>query len=186
MKNQIINKSIERISEKGLAIAALISFLKNLSMLIILTILTSTSLQAQSIMEFSSYLEQAKSSTDPLVVSNIAHLESLINDLQPTVFVGNEIKSNGTSQPVCAEVKSTDVEKLSAENSLFNQVELITIVLNSPADLNFILDLSKLNSFINLKYVYFLCEFDCKIEETQKLYLPKTGITVLYKVSIPS
>jgi hypothetical protein len=186
MKKIHTNQGLQKNSEHGIAIVALISVMKKLSMVIILTVLTSISLQAQNIMEFNSYLEQAKSSTDPLVNANISHLEHLINDLQPTAYVGSDIKSIGETQPVCVEVKSADIKKLSIANSLFTQVELITIVVNSPADLNFVLDLSKLDSFTNLKFVYFLCEFECKIEEMQKLYLPKAGITVFYKVSIPS
>jgi hypothetical protein len=52
--------------------------------------------------------------------------------------------------------------------------------------MNFILDLTKLIGFTNLKSVLFLYEFDIRTEDAQKLYLPKPGINVFYKVSIPS
>jgi hypothetical protein len=184
MKNQY-NSSLHIKSEQGIASAALKSFIKNFS-LVILFVLTSYCLQAQNILELNAMLATSKASTDAAVVANSAHLESLINDLQPTVYIGTSVKSNGGAQPVCAEIKAADIQKLKTENSLFSQVELITILVNKTSDMNFVLDLAEISSFTNLKYVYFLVEFDCTIKELQKLYVPKTGITVMYKVSIPS
>jgi|APIni6443716594_1056825.scaffolds.fasta_scaffold34557_2 flagellar basal body-associated protein FliL len=185
MKKPLIDKVIQKKSKRKIINVALISIMRNLS-LVIFIILASAGLKAQSIMELGSYMKQAQSSSDPVVVASAEYLESLIKEIQPTVYISSNITSNGESKPVCAEVKANDIKKLSIENSVFNQVELLTIVIYNPADLNFILDLSELKSFTNLKYVYFLCEFNCKIKQVQKLYIPKTGIVVFYNVSIPS
>ena len=172
-------------SESGTTIMNFSSFLNKL-FIILLIVFTSSGLHAQVVMELNSYLEQLKASVDPVLVTNLNHLESLIKDVQPTVYVCNTITTNGETQPVCANVKAGSINQIIVENPLFNQVELIMIRLKNPSDLNFVLDLAKLTSFTNLKYVYFLCEFQSGIEVVQKLFIPKIGITVFYKVSIPS
>ena len=154
-------------------------------MLFIIVMICST-LHAQDLMELHGYLEQLKASADPAKVSDAVHLESLISDFQPTIYVGKSIVAHNEKRPVCAEAKSGSIDGLTAENPLFSQVELITIRLQSASEMNFVLDLSKLISFTNLKYVCFLCEFNCGIEDVQKLFIPKTGITVTYRLSIPS
>jgi hypothetical protein len=187
MKTQYLSNCLQKKSEQRITKASLKSVIKNFS-IVILLVLTSFCLQAQNIniMELDALMISLKASPDSAVVAGSVHLESLINDLQPTVYIGTSVKSNGGMQPVCAEIKAADIQKLKTENPLFSQVELITIILNKPSDINFVLDLSDLSSFTNLKYVYFLVEFDCTNKEMQKLYLPKTGISVMYKVSIPS
>ena len=172
-------------SESGTTIMNFSSFLNKL-FIILFIVLTSSGLRAQVVMELNSFIEQLKASADPVLVANLNHLESLIKDVQPTVYVCNTITAKGEIQPVCANVKAGSINQMIVENPLFNQVELITIRLQSPDDLNFVLDLPKLTGFTNLKYVYFLCEFNSGIEDVQKLFIPKIGITVFYKVSIPS
>jgi hypothetical protein len=109
-----------------------------------------------------------------------------VKDVQPTVYVGNTIVSNSDAPPLCADVTAGFVSQLGAGNSLFGQVELITVKLKSAEDQNFVLNLTKIPGFTNLKYVYFLCEYNCAAADLEKLFLPKTGITVLFKISIGS
>jgi len=185
MEKLLFNNDKHPVSETGTALAVFSTVLKKLSMVVII-LLTAASLHAQVIMELNDWLEQSKSSADPVMVSDAIHLEKLIKELQPTVYIANTVIPNSGKQPVCANAKPGYVDQLSLENPLFSNVELLTIRLKSQADLNFILDLDKLTGFTNLKYVYFICEMNCNIEDVQKLFLPKSGITVFYKVSIPS
>ncbi|MFA5974411.1 MAG: hypothetical protein WC780_18825 [Lentimicrobiaceae bacterium] len=184
MKKNLLNNISKTVSEHGASIPALSLFLKTLIM-VFLIVLTSVSLNAQGIIELKSYLEKTKTSPDPALVSKAKHLESLVTELQPTVYLSNSIVT-GNTKAKCAEVKASAIDQLSSDNSLFNDIELITIRLESPADMGFVLDLSKLNGFTKLKYIYFLCEFDGDAKELQKLFIPTAGITVLYMVSIPS
>jgi len=185
MKQNLLNNISKTVSEPGASIPALSLLLKTLIM-VFLIVLTSVSLNAQGIIELKSYLEKTKTSPDPVLVSNAKHLESLVTELQPTVYLSNSIVTGNTNKAKCAEVKASAIDQLSSDNSLFNDIELITIRLESPADMGFVLDLSKLNRFTKLKYIYFLCEFDGDAKELQKLFIPTAGITVLYMVSIPS
>lgn len=154
--------------------------------MVFIIVMTCATLHAQDLTELNGYLEQLKSSADPAEVTDALHLESLVSDFQPIIYVGKSIVAHNEKQPVCAEAKSGSTDGLTTENPLFSQVELITIRLQSASEMNFVLDLSKLISFTNLKYVCFLCEFNCEIEDVQKLFIAKTGITVTYKISIPS
>ena len=154
--------------------------------LILMVFLISASLHAQEVRELEGYLEQMRTSTDSASVANAELLESLVTDLHPTIFINNSIIVNGDTPPVVAIVKASSVSKLILTDSRFTQVELITIKLSSITDLNIFMDINKFTDFTNLKYVYFLCEFECTPDALQKLFLPKTGVAVLYKISIAS
>lgn len=177
------NKCI--VSEPGAAFVSFCSVSKKLFILLIILV-SSVSIQAQAIVELNSYFEQRRASGNSLMVNEAAHLESLVNDVLPTIYIGNTIISNGETQPLCVNLKAGSVDRIRSVNPLFRKVELITIQLTSPADLNFILDLPNLSGFANLKYIYFLCELRIGAEDLEKLFLPKNGIAVFYKVSIPN
>jgi hypothetical protein len=153
--------------------------------LVLMIIISRISLNAQDVVELDVFLARNNASHDPAIDANTKHLESLLKEVQPTIFVSaNEITSSGAN-PLCVEVEASAINQLYLGNSLFSRVEVMIIRLKDPADLNFKLDLTKLSGFLSLKYVYFLCEFECRSEEIQKLITPKAGITTLYKVSIP-
>jgi hypothetical protein len=154
--------------------------------LIILILGASVSIHAQEVIELSDYLDLRNTSTDSATVANAGRLEILLKDIQSTVYIGSTIQAQGETAPVRADVKAGSVAQLTLTDPLFSQVEIITIRLRNSADLNFVLDFAKLIGFPNLKYVYFLCEFECQIEDIQKLFLANIGITVVYQVSIAS
>jgi hypothetical protein len=154
--------------------------------LILMVFLISASLHAQEVRELEGYLEQMRTSTDSASVANAALIESLVTDLHATVYIDNSITANGDTPPVVAVAKAASVSKLILTDSRFTQVEFITIKLSSINDLNIFMDINKFVGFTNLKYVYFLCEFECTPDALQKLFLPKTGIMVFYKISIAS
>jgi len=185
MKKLLLIIIDQKASEMGKTKLVFKTALRSLS-LMLLFILFSASLYSQNIRELESFLEQAKVSADPVLVSNAIHIESLIKDLQPTVYISNASIESISKQPICAEVDAGSTNQLLIENTLFNQVEIIIVKLNTPEDLNFIIDLSRLSGFTNLKDVLFLCEFECAAITIQRLFLPKVGINVFLKVSIPS
>lgn len=148
--------------------------------------LLSLSLPAQQIKELGSYIDELNASGDPGKVAVAAHIVSLTTDLNPTVYVGSTISSNGTDAPIRAIVKGNAVSKLTVNNSLYSGVEMIIIRLRSAADLSFQLNLNTLESFPVLKTVVFQCEFECSIDDLTPLFLPNPDITVLYNISIAS
>ncbi|MCF4101437.1 hypothetical protein L1I30_07155 [Gillisia sp. M10.2A] len=114
-------------------------------------------------------------------------LQVLAYDLVPTVYIENgDIKVFDEQNPVKAEVTINSFQLLSSSNKLFKSVELLVIKLDSESQISSSLDFSKLSGFDNLKFVYFLCPFNCSKSQIENIAqgLP-TGITLLYSASIP-
>lgn len=185
MKNLLKSRNAQAELETGKNRINFFLLLKRLCVMVLM-ILISANLYSQDIMQLDCFLEQAKVPTNPALDSKAKHKESLIKELHPTININNTIIDNNGIQPLCAGVNDGSTSKLNKENVRYNQVELITVKFTSQDDLNFIVDLSKQTGFTDLKNILFLCEFDCSIEAIQKLYIPKTGINVFLKVSIPS
>ena len=142
---------------------------------------------AQIVFEFSSKLAAMKASGNLTAVNEAAHINSLVTDMQPTVYVSDVVNASGVSLPVRADVKAGAVSNLSIANPLFAQVELITIRINSQADLSTTIDLSSIQGFTNLKYVRLLCSFNCTAVQLGAIVTGNnTGIVVFYSISIPS
>jgi len=114
-------------------------------------------------------------------------LQVLAYDLVPTVFIENgEIKSFDEQSPIKAELEFNSFNVLSNANPLFKNVELLVIKLNEENQLISSLDFSTINSFNSLKYVYFICPFNCSRSQIENLSkgLP-SGTVLLYSSSIP-
>ncbi len=131
------------------------------------------------------YKQLLSSITD---AGEVAKLESLVSDLQPTVYISNsEIKSFGETSAVCAEVDAQAVGQLKLANPLFEKVELITVRVERPEDLLVSLDLSSLQGFKSLKYVQVLSTVSCTAEQINKIITgSKPGVVVFYLISRPS
>jgi len=137
--------------------------------------------------ELKSKLTELNASGDSVMIKEATTIESLIYTIQPTLYIQQGVqKTFDQTPPVRINMDAQSVNKLSDTNPLFGQVELITIKIDSPTDLNISLNLSALPGFINLKYVYFLCSFNCSPEDITKLFTPNPGVTVFYIVSLPS
>lgn len=125
-------------------------------------------------------------------------LRSLVNDIQPALsFQQSEVMGDKTEAPVLLDADVASVNQLYINNPKFNSVEIIRIRINSPEDLKLALDISRLGSFTNLKYIYFLCAFDiceeqssksaCEIEKILKMISSgESKIKFFYEISIPS
>jgi len=120
--------------------------------------------------------------------SEVGRIESLISDLQPTVYISNEeIKNFGETAPICADLKASAVARLSETNPLYRSVELITIRIEQSTDLSASIDLFTLSGFTNLKYIQILCSITCTPTQIANMIKGNnSGIKVFYLVSIPS
>jgi hypothetical protein len=120
--------------------------------------------------------------------SEVGRIESLISDLQPSVYINNdEVKAFGDASPVCANVEASALAQLSLINPLFSSVELITIRIDKASDLSATIDLSTLTGFTNLKYVHILCTINCTASQLSNIVKgSNAGIVIFYQISIPS
>ncbi len=165
----------------------LISLILKSWILVLLVGATNFRSFGQAPVEYNSMLTQMTESGDSALVQEAAYIKSLVTDKQPTVYINDVVKASGSSAPLRADVKAGSVSKLSIENTLFQQVELITLRIDSPEDLSTVLDLSLIQGFTNLKYIRILCSFECSAEQLSTIVTGNSsGIKVFYSVSIPS
>lgn len=161
-------------------------FKKIIGLLTLITFFIPFCLHAQQIQEASQMLNNMASSGDNAIVAEGIHIQNLITAPLPTVYIGENVRVSGEFQPVRVIVEAGNISKLNDTNAAFAEIEMIIVKLKSPSDLNFLIDLSTLNGFTKLKYVLFISEFTTTANDIQNLFVPNTGITVIYKVSIPS
>jgi hypothetical protein len=144
-------------------------------------------LNADDAKEFKNAVNTMRASSDAIIQAKAVHIESLVYNLQPKIYIKGGIeKTFEETAPICAEVDAQSVSKLKEADPLFSQVEMITIKINSPEELNFVLDFQTLQSFGMLKYVNFLCSFNCDPALINKSFTndSEKGITVFYTISI--
>jgi hypothetical protein len=154
-----------------------------------MVIFAPVSICAQNALELGSAIISMKASAVKSDQDRSAHLNSLANEQQPTLYINNAIISTSNNAPfVCADVDVQSINKLSETNSLFGQVELLRIRINMSDSQNILLNLENLTSFTNLKYVILLYSFNCDLGLINLIYQPKSynGITVFYQISIPN
>lgn len=138
-----------------------------------------------AIMEVSAYLSSIRSNTSMARTSgsSIDHLENLLNEVQPAVYLSSgQVKTFG-DQPTAL---YTDVSSLADANSLVSSkesIEMVTIRMERSADLRTI-DLSLLSSFPNLKYVYLLSTIETTANTLVSLVQnTDSRFVVFYKIS---
>jgi hypothetical protein len=150
--------------------------------------LSGISSSAQEVKDFGKMLAAMKASPDVKLSTQASRLESLVFNLQPSVSIQEGIISTYGDAPfVCVDIDVRSVSRIKEANPLFSQAELITITINNQNEMKMFLDLTSLTGFPRLKYIYFLCSFECTNEQINKLInTADSQITVFYSVSIPS
>jgi hypothetical protein len=146
---------------------------------------------AQEVKELSSALSDNN--------TEMVQLRSLVNDSQQTIyFQQGKIVGDIVESPVFADVDVASVKELYKINSEFNSVQIIRIRINNAEDLNLALDMTKLGTFKDLKYICFLCTFDICEGQSPKSYCEtgkilkminsggSSSVHFYYLISIPS
>lgn len=138
--------------------------------------------------------------------NNIYELENQTSDKQPTLkneninnreafydltfkmystyyFQDNELKSKyGKGVPVKLTFRDLkSVESLYDEKQNYSEVQLITIDLLRPNDLNSSIDLTVSNQQLqNLKYVFIRCDFNCTDQQINKFIKVNSDVRVFF------
>jgi hypothetical protein len=162
---------------------------KKVIFLLVATLLSISScfrVSAQVVKEYNGMIAQMKASDNADVKAEAIHIESLAFSLLPKVYIENGIESYSGSDPICVNIDAASVDRLYVSNTAFNKVELIAIRIKSQSDLNFVLNYSSLQDFQSLKYVEFLCDFNCDPTLLKSVLsnFPDKGISIFYRVSI--
>jgi hypothetical protein len=107
----------------------------------------------------------------------------LLYSLKPTIYVKNNsiIQVTGPNKPVSlttSDVNSLNILKI--DNPLFNTVQILKIQLNEISDLNNYLDMSSIQGFSNLSYVYIMCYFKCTESQIRAFIKNASPETIIY------
>ncbi len=90
---------------------------------------------------------------------------SLLKDVNSSIYLSNGSSKTFGQLPVCM---FTDVASLSTANSTnlnVNYVEIVTIDIKRPSELQAPIDLSLVSSYKNVKYIYFRVSFDFELSQ---------------------
>ena len=85
--------------------------------------------------------------------SNAQRIETLLSKVQPAAYCySGTVKTYG-EKPVCLFTDIQSLRNLSDQNILRDNIEMLTIKIQSQSDLNTTIDMNNLSEFKNLKYV---------------------------------
>jgi hypothetical protein len=131
-----------------------------------------------------------------LEVDKVPGIKGLINDMRPSIYLKQaDLKKFGTGQPDVAFCDAASVNMLYGGNPDFNNVQLITFKINSSGEKNLNIDLSRLESFSNLKYLFIVFTYDecggqsdvCLENIARGMVTgTRSGISIVYQLSIPN
>jgi hypothetical protein len=96
------------------------------------------------------------------------YLNSLISDLLPSIyFQQGKLMGAYKENPIVLFTDISSLTSLSDHNPLYKKIEIISIKIKRPEDLQKVLKFSDLMGFDNLKYIYFLCDFNICPDQAQ-------------------
>lgn len=161
--------------------------------------LFSTSTFGQEIQDLDSKLTLMLSSQNEVIKTEGKHLKSLISDLLPSIyFQQGELAGTYKENPIVIFTDIASILILGDLNPLYKKIEIISIRIKKPEDLQTVINLSNLSGFDTLKYIYFLCDFNicpeqpnnsaCANEKISAMIQNSQNplIEILYKISIGS
>lgn len=117
------------------------------------------------VVELNAFLSTSSQTSRTSAVSNVTllnvqNVKDLVYNTQPSIyFYGDAVKVFGDKPRNLF----TDLNSISSLNNsilLKNNIEIITINLDNPSQINNPFNLSLLSEFKNLKYIYFITSFD--------------------------
>ncbi len=154
------------------------------------TLLNSNSVLAQENSIYRLYDGDNNSGSQQRASSNVNVPENLLHGKNPTIYIKNASILNVTGEESPKVLKLLDTASfniLQNSNALYNNVEVITITLERASDLNNRLDVSRLNGFNALRYIYVKCLFECNERQISGYLMNTENITtIFYKVVNPS
>lgn len=143
---------------------------------------------AQTVKEFNSEISKLKASENSSDNKEATQLAAFLNELQPTIYIeSGKVLSIGETDPITADVDAASIGELYSQNELYNKVEFLIIRINDNITIADKLNLKKLVSFSNLKYVLFLSTIDRTPSFINSLILeePDSSVGIYYLTSIP-
>lgn len=117
------------------------------------------------VLELDAFLSVTSQTTRAASVSNVTllnmqNVKELVYKTQPSIyFFGGVVKVFG-DKPRNLFTDANSIGSLNNSITLKNNIEIVTVNLDNPNQLNTPINLSQLSEFKNLKYIYFITSFD--------------------------
>jgi len=111
--------------------------------------------ESYPIMEKRQFLSNLRTSeqTSRSTYSNAKHIEDLISKVQPSIYFNSGTVKTYGEKPVCLITNVQSLSRLNGASMLKNNIEMATVKIESPTDLNATIDLNIFTEFKNLKYI---------------------------------
>jgi hypothetical protein len=130
-----------------------------------LSVSGSTDESVVPVIELNAFLSTSSQTSRTSAVSNVTllniqNVKDLVYNTQPSIyFYGDAVKVFG-DKPRNLFTDLNSIGSLNNSVLLKNNIEIITINLDNPSQINNTFNLSLLSEFKNLKYIYFVTSFD--------------------------
>lgn len=161
------------------------------AMAFLLSALTGTS---QAVQKMNDEMSLMQTSPDKDKKEEGARLKSLVNDLQPALYLkrGELTRTEEGSVPSNIITDAASIDQLYTGNSLYKSIRIVCVKIEKPEDLKIVLRLADLKGFSKLKYIHFLCSFkmcagqgdsdSCEVEKIVAMVNGKadSAIKILY------
>jgi hypothetical protein len=134
----------------------------------IIKVKSQNQIAEQKIFDLDSKLAAMEASQDEQTKVEGIYLNSLISDLLPSIyFQQGKLVGAYKENPIVLFTDISSLPSLSDHNRLYNKIEIISIKIKKPEDLQKVLKFSDLTGFDNLKYIYFLSDFNICPDQAQ-------------------
>lgn len=143
-----------------------------------------------NIMEINAYLASLRTNGATLRSANTPNpvaqgIENLLYKAQPSVYYYAGVLNTYGEKPRNLFTDVASLNGLNNPNLSKNNIEMVTIRINSANELNATIDLSLFSSFKNLKYVYLLSEVNASAQQfTTMVINPQERLRVFYKIQL--
>lgn len=120
------------------------------------------------------------------ISNNLSDFKELKYNLKPTIYLSdNRVKKVvGDSGPLRLKMEGNQINILKSQDPLFNSVELIVINIEKQSDLNMHFDVSSLQGFNNLKYIYVQCHFNCSPSQIEQFVRNATSEMTIFFMNV--
>lgn len=133
-----------------------------------------------TIIQFDEFVHTSKNvakTTKPLRV------ESLINDIQQSVYLEFDgVKTYGI-KPVSLFTSAKHISKINNPEIKKENIEIINIRINTFDDLKSYIDLAQLSNYKKLKYIYIISEIKCNESDIKPIIKNIGDYIVLFKIA---
>lgn len=141
--------------------------------------------ETHRILEKNSFLSglRTKEQASGARYSNAKHIEDLLSKVQPSIYFNSGMVKTYGEKPVCLFTNVQSSNRLNGNEILKNNIEMITVKIESSSDLNATIDLSTLSEFKNLKYIQILSSIPATEQTITNMIRNHEGkYSVFYKI----